>query len=77
MLKIYYWKNDIAIDNTSLYFKNSYKEKWINDNFTKEMIKDIDKSDVINDNLIKSKILGDISPLQLSTGVKTLILIIN
>ena len=41
------------------------------------MIKDIDKSDVVGPSLIESPVLGAISPLQLSGGVKTLLLIAN
>ena len=36
-----------------------------------------DKSEVIDSNLIESPVLGKISPLALSGGTKTLILIIN
>lgn len=39
------------------------------------MIRDVDKSEVIGAYLIQSPVLGPIAPLQLSHGVKTLILI--
>ena len=39
------------------------------------MIKDVDRSDVISANAIQSPVLGTITPLQLSGGVKTLMLI--
>ena len=39
------------------------------------MIRDVDRSEVIGSNLIQSPVLGAISPVQLSGGVKTLILI--
>ena len=42
-----------------------------------DLIKDVDKSEVIDSNLIESPVLGKISPLALSGGTKTLILIIN
>lgn len=41
---------------------------------TIEMIKDIDKSDVIGPHLIQSPVLGPISTKEISGGVKTLIL---
>ena len=41
------------------------------------MIKDVDKSDVVFANLIESPVLGPISPLQLSGGVKALMLVDN
>lgn len=65
-----------GIYDTSLYFDNTYKEKWIIDDLTRQIIKDIDKSEVIDKNTIKSKALSrNINPTELSGGVKTLILI--
>ena len=40
-----------------------------------DIIKDIDKSDVVSASLIESPVLGSISPGQLSGGVNTLLLI--
>ncbi len=39
-----------------------------------EMVRDIDKSEVISAHLIESPVLGPISPKEISGGVKTLIL---
>ena len=39
------------------------------------MIKDVDRSEVISASAIQSPVLGTITPLQLSGGVKTLMLI--
>ncbi len=75
MLNVYFGDMPEAIYDTSTYFKHAYKNKWIVDSMTIEMIKDVDKSEVIGDNLIQSPVLGPISPLQLSGGLKTLILI--
>jgi hypothetical protein len=75
MLKIYFGSHKDEIYNTDLYFNNSYKDKWFSDNFVKRMIKEIDNSEVIDNNIIKNDILGTFSPINLSTGVKTLILI--
>ena len=41
---------------------------------TKEMILDIDKSEVISAHLVESPVPGLISPKEISGGVKTLIL---
>ena len=41
------------------------------------MIADVDKSEVVSASLIQSPVLGPISPLQLSGGVKTLMLMDN
>lgn len=77
MLNIYYGEMPEAIYNTAEYFKNTYQDRWITKPLSVEMIKDVDKSDVIGPNLIESPFLGPISPLQLSGGVKTLMLIDN
>ena len=75
MLKIIFGNCEDAIYNTSVYFKNTYQDEWITDDLSVEMIKDVDKSDVIGPRLIESPVLGAISPKELSGGVKTLIFI--
>lgn len=75
MLKIIFGNCEDAIYNTSVYFKNTYQDEWITDDLSVEMIKDVDKSDVIGPRLIESPVFGAISPKELSGGVKTLILI--
>lgn len=56
------------------YFNFQRDDSWLNDDLVKKMIKDIDKSDVISENLIISPVLGPIPPERLSTGVKALII---
>lgn len=41
------------------------------------MIKDVDDSDVLSGECIKSPVLGQIPPERLSGGVKTLLLMLN
>ncbi len=77
MLSIYYGDMPEAIYNTAVYFKNTYQDRWITKPLSVEMIKDVDKSEVVGPGLIQSPYLGPISPLQLSGGVKTLMLIDN
>ena len=77
MLNIYYGRMPEAIFNTAVYFKNVYEDSWITDFFAKEMILDVDKSVVLGEAVIDSPVLVKISPLGLSGGVKTLILIKN
>ena len=60
MLSVYFGDMPEAIYNTATYFKNSYRSSWITDPYAVSIIKDVD--------------LGSISPLQLSGGVKTLLL---
>ena len=75
MLNIYFGDLPEAIYNTSVYFKNTYKDSWITKELSVAMIKDIDRSDVLDFARIESPIFGVMSPVQLSGGVKTLMLI--
>ena len=75
MLNIYFGDMPEAIYNTAVYFKNTYNEKWLTEELSVEMIRDVDKSEVIDRNAIESPVLGVISPDALSGGVKTLMLI--
>ncbi len=75
MLNVYFGDMPDAIYNTAVYFKNTYQDKWITDDYSRRMIKDVDRSDVVSESMIQSPVLGSITPLQLSGGVKTLMLI--
>ena len=75
MLNIFYGDMKEAIYNTESYFKYDYEDEWIVDPFVKEMIKGVDKSTVLACGVIDSPILGKISPVELSGGVKILILV--
>ena len=59
------------------FFNNTYRDEWITDELSKQMILDVDKSEVIGPHLIDSPVLGPISQKELSGGVKTLILVNN
>lgn len=75
MLNVYFGDMPDAIYNTAVYFKNTYQDAWITDDFGREVILDVDRSEVVSANLIESPALGSITPLMLSGGVKTLLLI--
>lgn len=76
MLRIYYGdlETDNYIFNPDVFFNNSYEDAWITEPISKQMIKDIDGSDVVGPRLIDSPYLGSIPAERLSGGVKTLIL---
>lgn len=65
------------IDNPDIYFDNQYEDEWITDDFSKKMVKSVDRSEIIAPHLVESPFLGPIPPERLSGGVKTLILINN
>lgn len=77
MLHVFYGDLPTAIHNTAVYFKNVYEDAWLTTPPVPQMIEDIDQSTVISGGVIDSPVFGKISPLGLSGGVKTLILIQN
>lgn len=77
MLKIWYCGGCDFMKNAPKYFDNVWEEEWLEDEFVKEMILDVDKSKVIGPHLIESPVLGPIPPTYLSGGVKVLILMLK
>ena len=77
MLTIIYGDVENSIYNTNVYFKHTYEPEWLEKELAKQMIKDIDGSDVVSGECINSPVLGQIPPERLSGGVKTLLLILN
>lgn len=77
MLNIFFGDMPEAIYNTEVYFKNTYQDQWLEDDFAKRVIEKVDKSQVLDTYLIKSPVLGLIPPVMLSGGTKTLLLIKN
>ena len=75
LLHIFYGEMPEAIFNTAVFFKNSYDDAWIVDEFSRQMIADVDKSEVLGTGVIDSPVLGKIAPERLSGGVKTLMLV--
>lgn len=79
MLKVFF--GDMAegesIYNTSVYFDNTYEEQWITSPLAKEIIQDVDQSEVASGECIISPVLGQIPPAKLSGGTKTLLLVMN
>lgn len=79
MLNIYFGDKEGSkyIYNPDSYFDHWYDPNWLVKDLSKEIIKAVDKSEVIGPNLIKSPVFGAMSPDRLSGGTKTLILIDN
>ena len=74
MLKIIFGEVEHGVYHPLTYFDNRYEDQWITHPLTVEMIRDIDKSEVVGTHLIESPVLGPISTKEISGGVKTLIL---
>lgn len=75
MLNIYFGPMEEAVYNTAAYFQYDYEDGWITNPEVREMIRDVDQSVVLDSGVIDSPVLGKIPPVQLSSGVKTLILV--
>ena len=77
MLNIYFGEMPEAIYNTNIFFNNTYKDSWIVKPLSKEIIKAVDNSEVIDERTIISPVFGNMGPKKLSGGTKTLLLIDN
>ena len=77
MLNIYFGDMPEAVYNTSVYFNYTYEDEWLTSDFAREVIKKIDKSNVLGPHAIESPVLGVIPPENLSGGTKTLLLMAN
>lgn len=77
MLRIFFGEMPDAIYNTEVYFQNVYEDSWITDDFAREVIRKVDKSEVVDSQAIRSPVLGVIAPERLSGGTKTLLLMKN
>lgn len=74
MLYITYIEPENLIRNIDSYFNNNYEDEWFEDSIVKQMVLDIDKSEVISAYNVISPVLGSIPTTKISGGVKALIL---
>ena len=74
MLNIFFGDMENVIFNNSVFFDNTYQDSWFQDDFTKRVIKDIDKGEILGPNCVTTKILGPIPPTKIAGGTKTILL---
>ena len=74
MLKIYFGEMDNVLHNVESYFNNQYQYDWLEDEFVKAVIEDVDKSVVQSPECILSPVLRQIPPTRLSGGTKAVLL---
>ena len=55
MLNIFFGDMENVIFNTSVFFDNTYQDSWFQDDFTKRVIKDIDKGEILGPNCVTTK----------------------
>lgn len=74
MLKVWLGFDWDANRNPDMYFNNTYQEEWLDNELVKQMVKDIDNSEIVSRHCVNSPIFGQIAPEHLSGGVRGLIL---
>ena len=62
MLKIWYNTGIEYLNDAPAYFDNVYEDEWLEDDLVKEMIRDVDHSEVLTPHIIESPVLGVIAP---------------
>ncbi len=74
MLKIFFGEMENVLHNVETFFNNQYQYSWLEDDFVKNVIEDVDKSIVESPECIKSPVLRQIPPTRLSGGTKAVIM---
>lgn len=74
MLSIFFGEREKEIYNPSIYFDHQYEDEWITSDLARQMIREVDRSEVVTSHVIESPVLGGIGPKELSGGVKALML---
>lgn len=67
------YKEANYIVNPKMYFDNTYEDMWMATSLAKEIVKDVDKSELKSPNVVVSPVLGSIPVTRISGGSKTLI----
>ena len=75
MLNTFFGPMQEAIYDTSAYFNNVYLDSWLDEKFTQDILRAIDKGVVLSSHAVETKALGIIPVTSLSGGAKTLLLI--
>ena len=77
MLNILFREDESEVRYTDSYFNNNYQDEWLEDTLVKQMIRDIDNSEVLSAQVVLSPVLGAIPVTQISGGVKAVILMLK
>lgn len=81
MLKIIFGEQGLnleeRIEYVSDYFDAQYEQDWLSSDLARNIIREIDKSEYKDGEYIHSPVLGGISPRDLSSGCKALLIILN
>jgi hypothetical protein len=77
MLHLLFREDEREIRYTDSYFNNNYQDEWMEDPLVREIIKEIDQSELIGTQIVMSPVLGAIPVTQISGGAKALILMLK
>ena len=77
MLRITFIETEHTQYDIDAVFKSLFEPEWMLDDLVKEMVLDVDKSEVQSSYCIMSPVFGQIPPQMLSGGVKALILMLK
>ena len=81
MLKVFLGSNYIfmkdKISMVSEYFNAMYDSSWLSSKMARKIIREVDKSEYIDGEYIQSPVYGGISPRDLSSGCKALLILLN
>ena len=75
MLKVYFGNNEKALRSGDGYFDNWLDDDCLETEFAKEVVREIDKSELISKNLVQSPVIGAVQPKFLSGGAKSLLIL--
>lgn len=77
MLKVILGTKSDCVHYVSAYFDAEYDNSWLSTPLAKAIIQGIDQSTYIRDGVIESPVYGAISPRDLSSGCKGVLLLLN
>lgn len=75
MIKVYFGHRKDTVYNIDVYFDNVYEKGWFDDEFVQSMLLDVDHSKCAGCASIVNPIFGQITPEEISGGVKALIVL--
>lgn len=77
MLYIGFKRTKKTISDINAYWEYNHEEEWFKDALVKEMVRSVDKSELLDNGIVDSPALGIIPHLRLSRGVRALILLLK
>lgn len=77
MIFVTFKRPDDMIEFVSGYFDHNYEDEWLEDPLVREMVLDVDNSEIVSPYCVISPILGQIPITKISAGIKAVILMLK